>query len=140
MSNGFQSGAAQALREEMVQVGRLMYERGLVVANDGNLSARLDEAHVLCTPSGLCKGAMAPAAVSTKPTSTQTKAHSQDAQVYLGRLKKILAEVQSGEFAREWILENRAGRPVFNALARQQKNHLIEQVGAKLRSMMSWLK
>jgi ketol-acid reductoisomerase len=55
-------------------------------------------------------------------------------------MKKILAEVQSGEFAREWILENRAGRPVFNALARQQKNHLIEQVGAKLRSMMSWLK
>jgi len=55
-------------------------------------------------------------------------------------MKKILSEIQSGEFAREWILENRAGRPVFNALARQQKNHLIEIVGKKLRSMMSWLK
>lgn len=55
-------------------------------------------------------------------------------------MKKILSEIQSGEFAREWILENHAGRPVFNALARQQKNHLIEKVGAKLRSMMSWLK
>lgn len=54
-------------------------------------------------------------------------------------MKKILSEVQSGEFAREWILENRAGRPVFNALARQQKDHLIEKVGRKLRSMMSWL-
>ncbi|MFH1038903.1 MAG: ketol-acid reductoisomerase [PVC group bacterium] len=55
-------------------------------------------------------------------------------------MKKMLAEIRSGEFAREWILENRAGRPVFNALARQQKNHLIEKVGARLRSMMSWLK
>jgi len=55
-------------------------------------------------------------------------------------MKKILSEIQSGEFAREWILENRAGCPVFNALARQQKNHLIEKVGARLRSMMSWLK
>ena len=55
-------------------------------------------------------------------------------------MKKMLAEIQSGEFAREWILENRAGCPVFNALARSQKNHLIEQVGEKLRSMMSWLK
>ena len=60
MSGGFQWGGEQALRQEMVRVGRLMYERGLVVANDGNLSARLDEAHVLCTPSGLCKGAMDP--------------------------------------------------------------------------------
>ncbi len=50
----------QALREEIVRVGRLMYERGLVVATDGNISARLDEARVLCTPSGLCKGMMAP--------------------------------------------------------------------------------
>ncbi|MGQ9502467.1 MAG: class II aldolase/adducin family protein [Anaerolineae bacterium] len=48
------------LREEMVRIGRLMYERGYVVANDGNLSARLDENLVLCTPSGLCKGMMSP--------------------------------------------------------------------------------
>ena len=55
-------------------------------------------------------------------------------------MKKILGEITSGAFAREWILENRAGRPVFNALARRQADHLIEKVGKKLRSMMSWLK
>ncbi len=49
----------QSLREEIVNTGRLMYERGYVVGNDGNLSARLDDGHVLCTPSGLCKGMMA---------------------------------------------------------------------------------
>ncbi len=55
-------------------------------------------------------------------------------------MKKILNEIQSGEFAREWILENHAGRPVFNALHNQTKDLLIEKVGAKLRKMMSWLK
>jgi ketol-acid reductoisomerase len=55
-------------------------------------------------------------------------------------MRYILDEIQSGEFAREWILENRAGRPVFNALRKQQSEHLIEQVGKKLRGMMSWLK
>ena len=55
-------------------------------------------------------------------------------------MREILAEIQSGEFAREWILENKANRPVFNALRRMQKEHLIEQVGAKIRGMMSWLK
>jgi len=55
-------------------------------------------------------------------------------------MKKLLSEIQSGEFAREWILENQAGRPVFNAVRMQEANHLIEQVGKKLRSMMSWLK
>jgi ketol-acid reductoisomerase len=55
-------------------------------------------------------------------------------------MREILAEVQSGEFAREWILENQAGRPVFNALRRQEKEHPIEEVGAKLRAMMPWLK
>lgn len=55
-------------------------------------------------------------------------------------MRYILDEIQSGEFAREWILENQAGRPVFNALRKQQSEHLIEQVGKKLRSMMSWLK
>ncbi len=50
----------QALREEILRVGRLMYERKLVVAADGNLSARLDAERVLCTPSGLCKGMMSP--------------------------------------------------------------------------------
>ncbi|HOJ30430.1 MAG TPA: ketol-acid reductoisomerase [bacterium] len=55
-------------------------------------------------------------------------------------MKKILKEVQDGVFAREWILENRVGRPVFNALAKKAEKHLIEEVGAKMRSMMPWLK
>ena len=55
-------------------------------------------------------------------------------------MRDILAEIQNGEFAREWILENRVGAPVFNALARQGEEHLIEEVGAKMRAMMPWLK
>lgn len=55
-------------------------------------------------------------------------------------MRCILDEIQSGEFAREWILENQAGRPVFNAIRKQQSEHLIERVGKKLRSMMVWLK
>lgn len=55
-------------------------------------------------------------------------------------MRNILAEIQSGEFAREWILENQAGRPVYRALKRQGEEHPIEIVGKKLRSMMSWLK
>jgi ketol-acid reductoisomerase len=54
-------------------------------------------------------------------------------------MARILGEIQSGEFAREWILENRAGRPVYNAMKRKDNGHLIEQVGKKLRSMMSWI-
>ena len=52
---------------------------------------------------------------------------------------QILAEIQSGEFAREWILENQAGRPVYNALKRQGEEHLIEAIGKELRGMMSWM-
>lgn len=52
---------------------------------------------------------------------------------------RILEEIQSGEFAREWILENQAKRPVFNALRRQEAEHPIEAVGKKLRAMMGWL-
>ncbi len=55
-------------------------------------------------------------------------------------MRLILEEIQSGEFAREWILENQAGRPVYNALKRKDADHLIEKVGKELRSMMSWLK
>ncbi|NLT34399.1 MAG: ketol-acid reductoisomerase [Gaiellales bacterium] len=54
-------------------------------------------------------------------------------------MQEILSEIQSGEFAREWILENQAGRPVHNALTRRDAGHLIEQVGKELRSMMSWI-
>ncbi len=54
-------------------------------------------------------------------------------------MKKILSEIQSGQFAKEWILENRANRPVFNALAKQGESHQIEEIGKKLRDMMPWL-
>lgn len=54
-------------------------------------------------------------------------------------MRRILEEVQTGEFAREWILENQANRPVFNALRRLEAEHPIEEVGKKLRGMMSWL-
>ncbi|MFC1592540.1 ketol-acid reductoisomerase [Candidatus Omnitrophota bacterium] len=55
-------------------------------------------------------------------------------------MEEILAEIQDGRFAREWILENQAGRPVHNALKRMDEEHLIEEVGAELRQMMPWLK
>jgi ketol-acid reductoisomerase len=55
-------------------------------------------------------------------------------------MRQILEEVQDGSFAREWILENQANRPVYNALKRREAEHQIETVGKKLRSMMPWLK
>jgi ketol-acid reductoisomerase len=54
-------------------------------------------------------------------------------------MRLILEEIQTGEFAKEWILENQAGRPVFNALRRLEAEHPIEEVGKKLRNLMSWL-
>ncbi len=54
-------------------------------------------------------------------------------------MKRILAEVQNGEYAREWILENQAGRPSFNSIRKRERSSLIEQVGKKLRAMMPWL-
>jgi ketol-acid reductoisomerase len=51
----------------------------------------------------------------------------------------ILEEIQTGEFAREWILENMAGRPVYNAIKREESEHMIEVVGRELRGMMPWL-
>jgi len=56
------------------------------------------------------------------------------------RMRQILAEIQTGSFAREWILENQAGRPVYNALRKMDAEHQIEIVGKKLRSMMPWLR
>ncbi len=53
---------------------------------------------------------------------------------------EILAEIQNGEFAKEWILENVANRPTFNASRREAKENLIEEVGAQLREMMPYLK
>jgi ketol-acid reductoisomerase len=55
-------------------------------------------------------------------------------------MDEILRQIQDGSFAREWILENQAGRPMFNALRRKDQEHQIEIVGQKLRQMMPWLK
>lgn len=55
-------------------------------------------------------------------------------------MKKILKEIQQGDFAREFILENQAGKPRFLAMRRINAEHMIEAVGTKLRGMMSWLK
>jgi ketol-acid reductoisomerase len=55
-------------------------------------------------------------------------------------MEQILLEIQDGTFAREWILENMAGRPGYNALKRMESEHLIETVGDGLRDMMPWLK
>jgi len=53
---------------------------------------------------------------------------------------EILSDIQDGSFAREWLLENQVNKPVLNALRNNEKEHLIEKVGGKLRGMMSWLK
>ena len=54
-------------------------------------------------------------------------------------MKKILGEIQSGQFARDWLLENRAGQASFLATRRRERGHLIETVGKQLRKMMSWI-
>ena len=55
-------------------------------------------------------------------------------------MRKILREIQTGEYAREFILENRAGAPMLNASRRLAAAHEIEKVGAKLRDMMPWIR
>ena len=55
------------------------------------------------------------------------------------RMKEILAEIQSGQFAREWIAENEAGKGAYDALVKADSEHLIESVGAGLRERMAWL-
>jgi len=54
------------------------------------------------------------------------------------RMQQILADIQSGAFAREWIDESRQGGANFQRMRREQNDHLIEQVGATLRAMMPW--
>jgi ketol-acid reductoisomerase len=54
-------------------------------------------------------------------------------------MRKILREIQTGQFAKEWILENRAGRPTFNAVKRLERQHPVEEVGKRLRSLMTWI-
>ncbi len=55
-------------------------------------------------------------------------------------MKQVLEDVQSGAFARDWILENKAGRPVYNAIKKNEEEHPIEIVGKELRQMMTWIK
>ncbi|MCC7085357.1 MAG: ketol-acid reductoisomerase [Pirellulales bacterium] len=54
-------------------------------------------------------------------------------------MKKILQEIRSGQFAREWILENKANAPAFKATRRAEREHPIEEVGRKLRRLMPWI-
>ena len=54
-------------------------------------------------------------------------------------MKRILHEIQSGQFAREWILENKAGAASFKAIRRRERDHEIEQVGRRLRKLMTWI-
>ena len=55
-------------------------------------------------------------------------------------MRKILSEIQNGQFAREFVLENQAGKPGFTAMRRNEAEHPIEEVGKDLRAMFSWLK
>jgi len=54
-------------------------------------------------------------------------------------MKRILTEIQDGTFARNWILENKAGAPAFKATRRREREHGVEQIGRELRKMMSWI-
>jgi len=55
-------------------------------------------------------------------------------------MQEALKEIQDGVFAKNWLLENKVGRPQFNAMRKQNAEHQIEKVGAQLRAMMPWLK
>jgi ketol-acid reductoisomerase len=54
-------------------------------------------------------------------------------------MKKILEEIRSGEFARDWILENRAGAAMFKATRRREREHQLTETGRQLRKMMNWI-
>ena len=55
-------------------------------------------------------------------------------------MKKLLSEIQSGQFAKDWLTENKVGRPFFYTMRKRESNHLAEKVGRELRKMMPWLK
>ncbi|HAH10645.1 MAG TPA: ketol-acid reductoisomerase, partial [Alphaproteobacteria bacterium] len=55
-------------------------------------------------------------------------------------MKRVLLDIQEGRFARDWVLENKAGQPSFKAMRQRGSQHPIEMVGAKLRAMMPWIK
>ncbi|PFM49632.1 ketol-acid reductoisomerase [Bacillus cereus] len=54
-------------------------------------------------------------------------------------MKRVLTEIQQGEFAKKWILENQAGRPTYNAMKKAEQTHQLEKVGEELREMMNWI-
>ena len=54
-------------------------------------------------------------------------------------MKRILAEVRSGEFAKQWIDENRAGAENFKAMREKDRDHPVEEIGIQLRRLMSWI-
>jgi ketol-acid reductoisomerase len=54
-------------------------------------------------------------------------------------MKKVLSEIQDGTFAKDWLVENKVGRPHFNAKRRMESEHQVEKVGAELRKMMPWI-
>lgn len=54
-------------------------------------------------------------------------------------MKRVLEDIQSGRFARDWMLENKAGAPMFKATRRNEQQHPVEQVGKQLRKLMSWI-
>lgn len=56
------------------------------------------------------------------------------------RMREVLKDIQSGNFARDWILENQAGKPRYTAMLNADRNHPIEKTGAALRERMAWLK
>jgi len=55
-------------------------------------------------------------------------------------MKQVLADIQSGKFVKDWMLENRVNQTSFKAMRAKSQNHPIEQVGEKLRAMMPWIK
>jgi ketol-acid reductoisomerase len=55
-------------------------------------------------------------------------------------MKRVLEDIQQGRFARDWVLENQAGAPSFQAMRKKMSDHPIEEVGEKLRAMMMWSK
>ncbi|NMB15905.1 MAG: ketol-acid reductoisomerase, partial [Firmicutes bacterium] len=54
-------------------------------------------------------------------------------------MKQVLRDIQDGKFAKEWIFENQANRPMFNAMRMREREHSIEVVGKRLRAMMPWI-
>ncbi|HLJ19084.1 MAG TPA: ketol-acid reductoisomerase, partial [Stellaceae bacterium] len=54
-------------------------------------------------------------------------------------MKRVLEEIQSGKFAKEWVLENTAGQASFKAMRRRGAEHPVEKIGEKLRAMMPWI-